>query len=481
VWTATGALSFELDNSMQGTNPANIIVIRNGRRTTPADGIEYFGDGSSLQYYLPQRGGYDPQFVSDNDVSVWQDNQQLISGVDFFVDAYVPGQRRSITLAQLPPEGARILISVRTAAQYFINGNTLTFRPQQGLSPQVGDVIQVVTFNDTSEQNILTQVFVGPETQGILISQGYDDTLYDEGNVSFQAGSYDFATGQLIELNRFPLDRIITDTNRLLVSLDGKFLFPDLDYTIEGGSTLVLPDPPIGTAQTLVVTSLAQRTVPDAMAFRIFQDMRGLQSTYRITDATSTTVVTTVAPWDDVIHVADASRLSEPNLEQGIFGLITINGERIAYRERNTEANTLSGLRRGTAGTGADGHLAGSVVYDIGLGNYAPLQYQDTVVSYTALGDGIATTFVATDIVIDANLDDAVLVFVGGIRQLGGYTVSATDPVTVVFNQPPASGYQIAIQVKQGLSWYQPGPSTASDGVPLQETDTFAARFLRGE
>jgi hypothetical protein len=29
------------------------------------------------------------------------------------------------------------------------------------------------------------------------------------------------------------------------------------------------------------------------------------------------------------------------------------------------------------------------------------------------------------------------------------------------------------------LSWYQPGVSTASDGRPLQETNTIAARFFR--
>jgi hypothetical protein len=34
------------------------------------------------------------------------------------------------------------------------------------------------------------------------------------------------------------------------------------------------------------------------------------------------------------------------------MGITNINGERIMYRNRDTENNTVSGLRRGTAGTG---------------------------------------------------------------------------------------------------------------------------------
>ena len=43
-----------------------------------------------------------------------------------------------------------------------------------------------------------------------------------------------------------------------------------------------------------------------------------------------------------------------------------VNGERITYRERDTVANTVSGLARGTAGTGvAPLHSAMAIVYDV--------------------------------------------------------------------------------------------------------------------
>jgi hypothetical protein len=213
--------------------------------------------------------------------------------------------------------------------------------------------------------------------------------------------------------------------------------------------------------------------------------MRGQQSTYRITDATTTVLTQALSASDDIIYVADAANLSQPNLPQGIFGLITINGERIAYRNRDTVANTVSGLRRGTAGTGASAHAAGSAVYDIGFGNLLPAEYQDRVIADNFLGDGATTVFTADSISLGtldpSDVDLAVQVYVGGILQSGGYTITADDPVTVTFATAPTAGYQVSIRVRQGLSWYEPGINTASNGVALQETDTAAARFIRGD
>jgi hypothetical protein len=147
-------------------------------------------------------------------------------------------------------------------------------------------------------------------------------------------------------------------------------------------------------------------------------------------------------------------------------------------------ANTISGLRRGTAGTGAADHAAGAAVYDIGIGNYLRPDYQDRNVDTNFLGDATTTEF-ATELTLvgltSTELEEAVLVYVGGALQVGNYTVTDASPVTVVFDTPPSNGYQITIRVRQGQSWYQPGGGNPSNGVPLQETDTEAARFLRGQ
>jgi hypothetical protein len=220
------------------------------------------------------------------------------------------------------------------------------------------------------------------------------------------------------------------------------------------------------------------------MAFRIFQDMRGVQATYRITAATTTTLAQDLSATADVAYVTDANALSEPNLEIGIFGVVTIDGERIMYRYRDTALNTISGLRRGTAGTGAAAHNADAEVYDIGRGNLLAENYQDYYVSDTSVGDGSTTVFYAPSITIDNFLDSssekgAIEVYVGGVRQYayadttvaiepGQYRwfVTDADPVAIDFvtsgTYPelvaPPPGVEVTIRVRQGTSWYQTGP-----------------------
>jgi hypothetical protein len=479
-WTSDGSLSLTLTNSLQGTNPIELIVSVNGVRATPYEGARYISDGTTTTYELPNRGGYSQGIIADNDVFVYVNNSALTLGVDFVVDGWDGSSDRTITLTTAPAPDEIILISVRTAAQYFVNANILTFRPSAGLSPSAGDIVTVMTWNDTSEQGIYTQVFVGPESQGVIVSEPYDDTLFDEGNITGDPGSFDFSTGTLIETNRFDTGQLIVSPERLIVTLDGNYLFEDTGYIIDGSIVEIL-GAPINAAQVVSITNFTQSVVPGAIAFRIFQDMRGQQTSYRITEGTTTVLVQDLPDWADIIYVEDASKLAEPNLSQGLFGMITIDGERITYRERDTANNTVSGLRRGTAGTAAAPHFTGAKVYEIGIGNRLPMQYQNTVVFDNVLANGTDTVFVAESINTEGldstDLVEAVEVYVGGIRQTSGYTITASNPVAVTFNTAPTAGYQVTILVSRGQSWYSPD----EPGVPLQEQTTFAARFIRGD
>jgi hypothetical protein len=437
-----------------------------------------------LQYYLPTRGGYSQALISDNDVSVYVNNESLVLGIGFVVDPYDGSSDRTVTLTEMPAAGTRILISVSTAAQYYLSGSTLIWKTTGSLIPIDGDIVSVTTWNDTSEQNILTQVFVGPETQGLLISEGYDTTNFDAATLADTPGSFDYSVGIQIQTNQFDTGRPITDAARLEITLDGNFLFEDDGFTVNG-STVIISGPTINASQVVSITSFTQSVVPGSIGFRIFQDMRGLQTAYRITTNTTTELVADLLSTDDVIHVADATRLPIPNLPLGIFGIITINGERIAYRYIDTAANTVSGLHRGTAGTAADFHTSGSAVYDMSAGNQLPRQDQNYVQSQEFLADGTETIF-STDSIVVVELDsteltEAVEVYVGGILQSSGYTVTGSDPVTVEFDVAPTENYQVAIVVRRGVSWYEPGSGTPSNGIPLQEQNTSAARFIRGE
>jgi hypothetical protein len=238
--------------------------------------------------------------------------------------------------------------------------------------------------------------------------------------------------------------------------------------------------------------------------FRIFQDMRGVQATYRITNQTTTQLQQSLSPTDDVIYVVDASALLEPNLEENIWGILTIKGERIMYRYRDTVNNTVSSLRRGTGGTGTgnimtSGDLAGTplvypvgtAVYNMARDNLLPDPYQNYIVSNQVIdpvtnrplniGDGSTVIFFAPTIDLGSldstSIEEAVEVFVGGTRVQAGYTITADNPVEIVFDTPPPNGYEVLILVRRGTTWYNP----ATPGLTLGQTDTVAARFLRGE
>jgi hypothetical protein len=476
-----------LTNSMQGTNPVNLIVSVNGQRVEPPQGARYIGNGTQKIFNLPRYGRYNQSLVSNNDVEVYVNGTALILGVDFVLNAFT-APPRAVTIFAAPPAGSVVLISVRTIAKYWVVGNQLTF--ENGFTVADGDIIEVTSWNDTTEQDILTQVFVGP---------------VDGANV--------FDTG-----------RPIVNPERLLVTLDGNWLFNGIGFVVDG-SSVVIPGTLINVDSVLTITSFTQYTVPNAMAFRIFQDMRGVQATYSITPATTTQTTQAVFITDDIIHVQNVNRLTQPNIADNIWGVLTIGAERIMYRNWNANDNTVSGLLRGTAGTAVSAHDAGTAVYNLGQDNLLPIEYQDSLVGDSALGDGTTTVFTANavsvaisgaatwvqadtynmgtavvnsgnyyraKIAIPANtaitnteywqtMSAAVEVYVGGTLQTTGYAITAENPVQVTFATAPARGVQVNIVARKGQTWYQQGAGTASDGVPLQETNTVAARFLRGQ
>jgi hypothetical protein len=156
-------------------------------------------------------------------------------------------------------------------------------------------------------------------------------------------------------------------------------------------------------------------------------------------------------------------------------------------------------LQRGTAGTAAAAHIIGAEVYDIGSGNLLNQIYQDYIVKDSGMGDGTTAVFYAPNIDIADFGDSSTIyvesieVYVGGIRQYNysdttanseyRWIVSLFDPLTIEFivdgtYSAPAAGSEVTILQRRGATWYAPGAGTPSNGEPLQETDTVAARFL---
>jgi hypothetical protein len=535
-------LTFDLDNSLSGCNPDCLIVTVNGIRARTAAGIRHTADGST-GYDLPDRLGVSQALISDNQVHVYVNDQPQILGVDFTVErASGYSNVREVLFFVEPEIGADILIYVTINVQCYVNGTQLIFVAGNGLEPGFGDVIAVTTWNDTRQQGILSQCFVGPVTTGVTVNEPYDSVDFDEGNVTNDPGSYDYSAGATVTTNSLDMGVVITNPDRLWVSLNGDRLFNNQGFTVSG-TEVILTSGIMNAADVVMITQFTNFVVPEAMAFRIFQDMRGVQATYRITTDTTTETTTTVTASSDVITVVNAGALPEPDFDNNVWGVITINAERIMYRTRDTATNTISGLLRGTAGTAASAHAANSTVYNLGRGNLLPQEYQDYVVSNTFEGDNTTTEFTAT--LIDLTQDDSTLrvdtleVYVGGTKQsehfigdgvtktfalndvvalpdsvvtidsdlqvtttnytisgntltfvtapplesvivVARYSIVAISPVQIIFETVPASGVEVLILVRRGVTWYAPGVGTPSNGEPLQITNTAAARFLRG-
>jgi hypothetical protein len=499
-------------NSLAGTNPANMIVTRNGLRLQPPEGIEWIGDDSTVSFELPSRGGYEQNIIDPiTDVSVWVDGVAQTQSLGDFVGDYsvtnwnvdapaTPKQIRQVVFNAPPGAGARVLISVNTIAGYQIAGNSVQIVGAVNLN----DVFAITTWNDTAQQNILTQVFVGPVVSGITINEPYDSTDYDPAVINNTPGSYDYTAGTSVANNQFDLQRRDIEANRLWVTLDGARLFEGTDFVVRDGF-LILSAGAITPTQIVAVTQFTNSVVPEEMGFRIFQDMRGVQATYRITRSSTTHVTVPVTADADEIFVDNVAALSEPNLELGIFGVVIINGERIMYRVRDQAANKISSLLRGTAGTAVAEHAVGASVTDLGRGNLLDQRYQDYIVSDTTISDGSTIVYYAPNIDIDNAYQDSssdilsLEVYVGGVRQYRYSDTAATSqyrwvvtdisPVAIEFVTDsalpdpltlPPEGVEVTILVRRGVTWYAPGADTPSNGVALQDTNTEAARFLRG-
>jgi hypothetical protein len=163
---------------------------------------------------------------------------------------------------------------------------------------------------------------------------------------------------------------------------------------------------------------------------------------------------------------------------------------------------------RGTAGTAVLTHAVGATVYNLGRGNLLPEDYQNYIVSSSTLADGSTTNFVADNITLtydsSENYDtlpydigtvtgdsgsydygtgnpfDQLEVYVGGLRLFEGFEVVSANPAQIILDVAPPTGVEVTLLVRRGVTWYQQGAGTASNGEPLQTTNTPAARFLRG-
>ncbi len=357
---------FELENDLEYSNKSHAIVEVNGFRLQPPNGIHHVADESTLTYNVSREDdSIEPDQIGTIDVTVYINDEELDLNTDFVLNPSDGSSIRTITLSSPPENGDRISIYVRTLSEYVISAGQLIIRDSVELNS--GDDVTIRTWNDTREQRLQTKVFQGPigtlSTSIVPFDvQGYDLDRYDE-----ESEAVEFAT-------EYALGTIGATENRVWATYNGQRLLPNEDFVIEtrdGVDVLIVTRRISGPEDVVVLTIFGRETVPLPLDFKIFDDMRGNRSIYRIINESSTILTKSLAFGDDVIYVDDVSVLEDPELEQNRFGILFINGERITFRERDITNNTVSGLRRGTAGTGVFNHQIGDTVIDASRANEA--------------------------------------------------------------------------------------------------------------
>jgi hypothetical protein len=96
-----------------------------------------------------------------------------------------------------------------------------------------------------------------------------------------------------------------------------------------------------GTMYDSVNIQVFGNTAPNSVdySFRLFDDMNQTHSFYRISQDTTTSLVSDLLITDDKIVVEDSSKLPIPNRYLGIPGVIFINGEKITYYRNYSQEN----------------------------------------------------------------------------------------------------------------------------------------------
>ena len=389
----SGTYVYNLDKTIQFAQPlaGNVVVELGNERLRPTNAKHYTADGSTVTYTVPTTAG-ELATIADGDIRVTvispDDRSTLnpatnkIPNIDYLVNASDGSSARTISFFDPPSTGDTVIVSVQTGAEYAIDSNLITL--DSATSFTTGDKLYVTSFANHDPLRIQTKVF-----EGIGSSAAEVETLFDADGAGFDSVAFDAITTTGIVDNKYTLDRNITNSAYLWVTLNGLKLHAG-EYSIVAPNQIDLSGQTLDANSVIVVTSFSENVIEPTVGFRIFNDMLGDWEYRRIAKDNKTILSRDLLPTDTKIYVEDANRLpyaSVNNLEPGV---VYIGSERVTYWEISYEDNYISNIRRGTSGTAFTPiHRKGIDVVDGGLDQALPATDTHTKVWYDQ-GSGTA-------------------------------------------------------------------------------------------
>ena len=345
-----------LDEVIRNNLPKDTTVIAelNGSRLRPSNTAYYNGDGSTVDFRLPNTANEKTiTSLTNSQVRVWVNDVKLNPVQDYTVSAPTGNSVPTVTMFTPPEVGARVSITYTGNADYTINETTNDIELLR-VVPARGDLLAVTSFSDHDSYQFETRVFVG--TDQFLSSTtigGFDNIAFDisdfdgisvvkELNIEYELGD-----GQIAE--------------RLFVSIDGVKMIANLDYVTKGRTLYFADSISVTDTSVIIITEMNKNIYNFESTYSIFNDMNGNVNYYRIAEEEATELARDLSFTDTEIELKDASEFPTPVGKTP--GVISINGERITYWTKN--GNILGQIRRGVAGTGASEHTTGTIVLNM--------------------------------------------------------------------------------------------------------------------
>lgn len=364
--------------------------------------------------------------------------------------------------------GDRIKVEVDLRTEYIFVDNNLIIPPSISLSEN--DLITMTWFSEYPAMDIVSDEFVG-------------------GKVNYK-------------LSRVPLDG-----SYVWAYKNGQRLTKDVDYSVSNPRGVLYLKNSTTTQDLIKIVQFGSDLYKDSSAYEIYKDMLNVNY-FRRYSIGAVQLARDLYYYDNEILVTDASSLAEPKITSNKPGIITINGERIAYFHKN--GNRLTQLRRGLSGSSIrELHAIDSDVNN--ASDTEALPYKEEQIREDFVSDGSTLLigplpFVPTKTTVNnwfkTSIPDEngpcyeLEIFVGGRRLRKTSTVlfdeslASTSPegdrtveaefsvdgvsAYVRLTAPPPAGTRITVIKKTGNVWYDRTDSGLSGDKLLINTNAIA-------